>query len=616
MTTRPMKTLTLPVNGENVTYTFDPEDGSITTEKVEDEAITAPKLNNSLWDKLLVSEEASGNPASFDDGADDVPVSSLKVNLEPVQLGSGDPSPSNIRPIIAANGKNMMPSGTDGTYTDNGITCVCEGGVYKLTGTSTGSVTINIPLIASVDLSPSTNKIAFFNSQGSSLAVGLCRNGTRIHYWTMSNINIIASGWADSGNEVINEIRFSLNSGVTLDCTISPMLMLLSDNDYSYQPYQGIMVERCGRNLFGGDVMGEELRSIAYNPTLDTVNKTLTFTNSAQASGVWDRSAFTNFKPNTQYTAIITANLVNAESNNNCLCFLYTDGTRDSVVINSTTKTTYVVTSASGKTIKGFGMTYLTNKQAVMYYEESGIFEGVLTASDFEPFTGNTYPYSLGQSVYGGTVDLATGVLTVTHGYVDMGSLVWQDGAFSNFTSPSIVSTVLQITSSVMPKLLAENLKTIIYDNRNASTDARIALSPGGYLDVRGTSYENATAFKAAVNGVKLVYELATPTTVQLTPQEVKTLLGYNNISSSGTVDVIYHADTKLYVDKMTAVDNAIIAPTEEGFTATRNYTVNDLVIVADTLYKVTANIQNGGTITPNSNVTATTLSALIKALS
>ena len=58
------------------------------------------------------------------------------------------------------------------------------------------------------------------------------------------------------------------------------------------------------------------------------------------------------------------------------------------------------------------------------------------------------------------------------------------------------------------------------------------------------------------------------------------------------------------------------VALTEATFTATRNYTVNDLVIVNDTLYKVTANIQNGGTITPNSNVTQTTLSALIKALS
>lgn len=261
---------------ENVNAWLDNHPEATTT--VEDGAITAPKINNSLWDKILVNEEASGNPASFEDGADDVPVSSLKVNLEPIQLGSGDPSPTNIRPI-------------------------------------------------------------------------------------------------------------SGRSSVTVEVT---------DNT-----------------------------------------------------------------------------------------------------------------------------------------------------------TTETYSANLGQSVYGGTVDLATGVLTVDRAMVDMGSLEWNDGPFSNFTSSSIQSTVAKTSSSVLPKLLAENLKTIMYDNRNASsTDARISISPGKTLDVRGTSYENAAAFKTAVNGVKLVYELATPTTVQLTPTEVKTLLGYNNISSTGTVDVIYHADTKLYIDK------------------------------------------------------------------
>ena len=59
----------------------------------------------------------------------------------------------------------------------------------------------------------------------------------------------------------------------------------------------------------------------------------------------------------------------------------------------------------------------------------------------------------------------------------------------------------------------------------------------------------------------------------------------------------------------------SLIAPTEATFTATRNYTTGALFIVDNVLYKATANIANGGTITPNTNCTATTLAEIISAL-
>lgn len=49
---------------------------------------------------------ASGNPATFDtDGV--WPLKSLKVGFEPVQEGSGDPSPDNVRPITGWAGANV-----------------------------------------------------------------------------------------------------------------------------------------------------------------------------------------------------------------------------------------------------------------------------------------------------------------------------------------------------------------------------------------------------------------------------------------------------------------------------------------------------------------------------
>lgn len=46
-----------------------------------------------------VTNSASGSIASFTDGGDDLPMKSLKVEIVPKQSGSGDPSPSNVRPI-------------------------------------------------------------------------------------------------------------------------------------------------------------------------------------------------------------------------------------------------------------------------------------------------------------------------------------------------------------------------------------------------------------------------------------------------------------------------------------------------------------------------------------
>ena len=50
--------------------------------------------------------------------------------------------------------------------------------------------------------------------------------------------------------------------------------------------------------------------------------------------------------------------------------------------------------------------------------------------------------------------------------------------------------------------------------------------------------------------GAQVVYKLATPATYQLPPQEIKTVLGINNIwSNTGNATVNYKADTKLYID-------------------------------------------------------------------
>lgn len=86
-----------------------------------------PNLNicgkeiNELADEIdgkapLIVNTASGSIASFDNGADDLPMKSAVVSIEPIQEGTGDPSPENVRPIsgrtglsVVRSGKNLLP---------------------------------------------------------------------------------------------------------------------------------------------------------------------------------------------------------------------------------------------------------------------------------------------------------------------------------------------------------------------------------------------------------------------------------------------------------------------------------------------------------------------------
>ena len=56
--------------------------------------------------------------------------------------------------------------------------------------------------------------------------------------------------------------------------------------------------------------------------------------------------------------------------------------------------------------------------------------------------------------------------------------------------------------------------------------------------------YADAYAFKAAMSGAQLVYELATPLTYQLTAQEIEVLVGTNNVwSDGGPITIVYALD-------------------------------------------------------------------------
>jgi len=165
------------------------------------------------------------------------------------------------------------------------------------------------------------------------------------------------------------------------------------------------------------------------------------------------------------------------------------------------------------------------------------------------PTVANNYSVSWESeagTVYGGNIDLVSGVLTVTHGMADLGKLTWTYVNPQNFFNADTTSIGIKSASSI--DLICENYKYMGRGSTNAMTSAQTGTiyhyndtsNNNTMVRVKDTDYTDATAFKTAMNGVKLVYELATPLTYQLTPIMVRTLLGNNNIyADCGAIDVL-----------------------------------------------------------------------------
>lgn len=183
----------------------------------------------------------------------------------------------------------------------------------------------------------------------------------------------------------------------------------------------------------------------------------------------------------------------------------------------------------------------------------SGFSSVTITREDAQGQTA-TVTVSLGSTVYGGTLNLTTGELTITHGYKDLGTLSWSrdtttrpaDGAtihaFYTVISEAKIVAGTDIGNIICSQYVADKVRNVdyggYYDIKDgiiggADTNRRIWV-----YDSRYNEYSTAD-FKTAMSGVQIVYELATPTTTILTAAELEMVKGYNRISAnSGNIEV------------------------------------------------------------------------------
>ena len=236
----------------------------------------------------------------------------------------------------------------------------------------------------------------------------------------------------------------------------------------------------------------------------------------------------------------------------------YSDGTveRITLTVAATLETVRFVT-AEGKTLVTIFTGRGTNGRVTLYYESCGVFEGVVSAEEFETYVGATYPITFPASagtVYGGTLTDngdGTWTLTVTHilaavRWGDVSGTAYGDyvrkdfaGAFAqNVSIDSTINSTCCINNIGANYLSKPTSAELHYYIRN-NTSLRVFLP---------STTDNDFIFQAT--GYLMI-----PQTYTLAAESVETLLGDNNIfADCGNINtLVYRKNINAVIDEAIA---------------------------------------------------------------
>ena len=427
-------------------------------------------------------------------------------------------------PWVGGAGKNKLPltvsgiksANTSGTWSGNTYTLNTE--VFKINTDTDGNVTsIDVTHVSSgatISLPLTLKAGTYHMSSGFSEDNGL--NDT----YLVANGTTIARGNTNSPGQVFTlseETNVTWNLRVYNKSFIAyPMICLNSETDKTFEPYTNI----CG--ITGHSSV--EVKTSGFN--------------------LWDEQWEYGKYDTTTGQKIVDANVKRSTNyirvNPSTTCYLHTnisairifryDGNKnyiDNIVVNNDTEfatgNVYYLTFQCDKT-----MSYLCIN--VSDEDKNG---------QYVPYQGQDVTVSLGGTYYSGQVNLATGEMTIDKRYDDLGSFTWsqlttsQTGKY-RFCSGDLINVIKK------PSTLQEIADVMCSQYGAVSGESPIVCIQGvgvhtnGNVIIYDSSKDTLSAsdFKTAMSGVQLVYPLATPITIQLTPQQINTLIGENHLDT------------------------------------------------------------------------------------
>ena len=579
------------------------------------------------------SKDVSGNPIIITDGVAEN-AQNLSVELEPIQDLHGYD-----KPWVGGAGKNLAAV-TATSQTISGVTFTINtdngGNVIGITanGTATDLVIYNL---GTYTITTAGNYVlSGCPSNGSASTFYLdCRRDDSSQAIDVGNGVTFASN-GQSGKQV----RVVILSGVQMNNEVFyPMICLASDTDHTFEPYSNICpisgrtqvnVTRTGKNLYIGSPSFDGYTNSGWTKSEETYNNHEVYYCTQAWSRLYKEISVIAGKTYT-FSAMVKANV-------DVPVYIYpqivrTDAQFDKDFVKCFANQTWSRISGTFTAVTS-GIAKIRaelSSEATLYVSEYQLEEGS-TATSYEPYTGQTVTVALGQTVYGGTLDVTTGELVVDRAIVEYdGSSDELWGVYSPFSGFYINNPLM--VRSYRSSGLSNWLKVFKRGDDPArgiwnGVDDNMHYILYVFELCGASSADSASEILAkwktylASNPLQITFLLATPQTIQLTAQQLALLEGYNILTTDGdTINLRYigteASDVQAEIDEFENVTYKLttsIAPIEQT-TAIATHAVGDYIMLNGEFCKVISAIAVGETITIGTNVSRTTIADELKAI-
>lgn len=296
------------------------------------------------------------------------------------------------------------------------------------------------------------------------------------------------------------------------------------DNVRPISGWSAVKVARTGKNL-----LPMEIQSGSYgNGVTITVNPDLSITYNKPNGNNWTTNALGTFwLPAGTYTVIEDDD----SAQNGRISLKKLPSNTEIINTRWNKRATFTLTEAT-QIYADFSRASSATDLVIKFM----IFKGdTATASDYAPYNGVNVSIDLGQTVYGGTLNPLTGVLTVTHGMLVKNT------------------STMDTTNDNYPGWFNSGIKALVGSGKN--TTLNCLLNIGTRVGVNTNNVNDSVFLTKAIYGktkaewialamdVQIVVELATPFEIQLTAQQIRSLYGNNNIfADTGNTSLEYWA--------------------------------------------------------------------------
>lgn len=490
--------------------------GSSTLAGLTDVSVTSPSneqilkydgetgkwVNDNIKNEIELSKTSGPSSIVSFISETDMAYKSVIANVVATQSGSGAPYPpgsgkNKFDKSTVNQGALINSSGNYVSYPNNNVsdyTPVVEGVGYYLYG---------------ITLHPNTLQDNFELFDGSKTKVGYANVKTNEYPYT------IPSG--------VKFVRFTVH-----DDDLNTAMFATSEGEY--EPYSNIRpingyteanITRCGVNLW------DEEWELGY---FNTAN--------GQPLPISDRIRSKNFISITPETAF---RLVIASSHYIMPLFYDKDKNYLGYIANGVyTSYQNPFTSLSNACYMTF---YVSPSYGTTYNNDISI-NYPSTDTTYHAYNGQTYTIAFGQTVYGGVLDVTRGKLTVTHFIKD--SFVYGETALIGINQYGIanfgivVSTPFDFSKGAISNCLERQYTT---GTTTQTPGFFINNSNELYVRVESTTASTISDFVTWANAnLQILFTLATPFDIDLTPEVISAVVGTNNVfADCGETTVGYY---------------------------------------------------------------------------